>query len=165
MTTETLYKSYYVPNFPVDKITSDGRDGWIDMPDHPKHKCGFLYAILEHISNTNHIDPVRIVIHDEKQVHAGPAGVSRLYALTYIRGDKFVPAIVSTKEYYEWFGENVVEIKDKEQIRSYLLLEPVSYGLESDGKSWWHNQNPNETQMRSTFKVSEETLQRLLHCI
>ena len=56
------YTAYYIPKFPVNKITSDGRDGWIDIPNHPKNQYGFLEAILEHIDNTNHIDPVRIIL-------------------------------------------------------------------------------------------------------
>jgi hypothetical protein len=160
-----MYKSYYIPNFPVNKITVDGRDGWINVPNHPKNKYKFLDAILEHIDNTNHIDPIRIVIHDENQVHVGPSGTSRLYALTHIRNYKYVPAMVSTTKYYDWFGDDIVEIKTKEQIRSYLLLEPVTYELEPDGKIWWHNENPNESQIRKTFKVSNDTIERILKCI
>ena len=48
----------------------------------------------------------------------------------------------------------MVEIKDKEQLRSYFLLEPADYNIEPDGKALWHNQNPNEKQMRETYKVS-----------
>lgn len=160
-----MYKAYYVPKFPVNKITDDGRDLWINDPNHIRHQCGFLQAILEHIDNANHIDPVRIVIHSKKEVQAGPAGTARLYALTYLRGYTHVPAIVSTSQYFDWFGEDVVEIIDKEQIRSYLGLEPASYLIEPDGKVWWHNHNPNEQQLRETFKVSPETLEKFLKCI
>lgn len=160
-----MYKAYYVPNFPISKITSDGRDAWIDDPNHIKHQCGFLQSILEHIDNTNHIDPIRIVIHQENDIQAGPAGTSRLYALTHLRHYTHVPAIVSTRKYFDWFGDNVIEIKTKEQIRSYLLLEPVDYAIESDGKVWWHNHNPNKDQLRKTYKVSSETLEKLLNCI
>ena len=69
-----MYKAYYVPRFPVSYITDDGRDLWINDPNHIRHQCGFLQAILEHIDNTNHIDPIRIVIPVEGQVQAGPAG-------------------------------------------------------------------------------------------
>lgn len=160
-----MYKAYYVPNFPVYKITDDGRDGWINDPNHIKHQCGFLQSILEHIDNTNHIDPIRIVIHQENDIQAGPAGTSRLYALTHLRHYTYVPAIVSTTKYFDWFGDNVIEIADKEQIRSYLLLEPAHYTIEPDGKVWWHNHNPNEEQIRKTYKVSQETLEKLLNCI
>lgn len=160
-----MYKSYYVPQFPIHKITDSGMDLWVNDPNHPRHRYGFLEAILEHIDNTNHIDPVRIVIHQENDIQAGPAGVARLYALTHNREYTHIPAIVSTTQYFDWFGESVVEIKDKEQIRSYLLLEPAAYTIEEDGKVWWHNQNPNEKQVRETFKVSPETLERFLKCI
>lgn len=160
-----MYKVYYVPNFLVSKVTDDGRDGWINMPEHPKNRYRFLDAILEHIDNTNYIDPIRITIHDERQVQVGPAGTSRFHALRNLRNYTHVPAIVSTTEYFNWFGDGVVEIKDKEQLRSYFLLEPVNYSIEPDGKAFWHNQNPNEKQMRETFKVSEETINRLLNCI
>jgi len=160
-----MYQAYYVPNFPVNKITDDGRDQWINDPNHIKHQCGFLQPILEHIDNTNHIDPIRIVIHNEKDIQAGPAGTSRLYALTYLRNYTHIPTIVSTTQYYNWFGNDVVKITDKKQIRSYLLLEPVDYTIEPDGKVWWHNQNPNEKQLRETFKVSPETLEKFLKCI
>lgn len=159
-----MYKTYYVSKFPVSKVTDDGRDGWINMPDHPKSRYRFLDAILEHIDNTNHIDPVKITIHNERQVQVGPAGTSRFHALRHLRGYTHIPAIVSTTQYFDWFGD-VVEITDKEQLRSYFLLEPVDYGIEPDGRAHWHNQNPNEKQMRETFKVSEETINRLLNCI
>ena len=135
------------------------------MPEHPKNRYGFLDAILEHIDNKNYIDPIRITIHDERQVQVGPAGTSRFHALRHLRNYTHVPAIVSTTEYFDWFGDDAVEIKDKEQLRSYFLLEPVNYSIEPDGKAFWHNQNPNEKQMRETFKVSEETINRLLNCI
>jgi hypothetical protein len=160
-----MYKAYYVPQFPVSKITDEGMDLWIKDPNHPRHKYGFLDAILEHLDNINYIEPVRIVIHNERDIQAGPTGVARLYALTHIRGYTHVPAIVSTTQYFDWFGEDVVEIIDKEQIRYYLRLEPVNYCIEPDGKVWWHNQNPNEKQLRETFKVSPETLERFLKCI
>lgn len=160
-----MFNIYYVPNFPVNKITNDGRDGWINMPNHPKNKCGFLEAILEHIDNTNHIDPIRIVIHSEKDIQAGPSGTSRLYALTHIKNYNHIPAIVSSTEYYKWFGENVVKIEEANQIKNYLLLEPVVCQIEQDGKAWWHNQNPNKDQMEKTFNVKKETINRLLNCV
>ena len=160
-----MYKAYYVPRFPINQITDDGRDLWISDPNHIWHQCGFLQAILEHIDNTNHIDPIRIVIPVEGQVQAGPAGTSRLYALTHLRGYTHIPAIVSTQKCYDWFGNDVVEIKDKEHLRSYLLLEPADYNIEPDGKAFWHNQNPNEKQMRETYKVSSQTIDKLLQCL
>ena len=159
------YTAYYVPNFPVSKVTADGRDLWINDPLHPKHQCGFLQAILEHIDNTNHIDPVRIVVHQENDIQVGPAGTSRFYALTHLRSHTTVPAIVSTTKYFDWFGEGVVEITDKEQLRSYFLLEPANYTIEPDGKAWWNNHNPNQEQMKETFRVSQKTLNRLSSCI
>ena len=159
------YTAYYVPNFPVSKVTADGRDLWINDPYHPRHQCGFLQAILEHIDNTNHIDPVRIVVHQENDIQVGPSGTSRFYALTHLRSHTTVPAIVSTTKYFNWFGEGVVEITDKEQLRSYFLLEPADYGIEPDGKAFWNNHNPNQKQMKETFRVSQETLNRLSSCI
>jgi hypothetical protein len=160
-----VYQVYYIPKFPVSYITDDGRDQWINNLNHIRHQCGFLQAILEHIDNTNHIDPIRIVIHNEKDIQAGPAGTSRLYALTHLRGYTHIPAIVSTTQYFDWFGEDVVKITDKEQLRSYLLTEPADYNIEPDGKAWWHNQNPNEKQMRETYKVSSQTIDKLLQCL
>jgi hypothetical protein len=160
-----MYNVYYVPNFPICKITDDGRDLWINNPNHIKHQCGFLQSILEHIDNTDHIDPIRITIYSDSQVAAGPSGTSRLYALTYLRKYTHIPAIVSTQKYYDWFGDDVVKIENEEQILSYLSLEPVDYGIDPDGKAHWHNQNPNEKQIRETYKVSQETLNRILMCI
>jgi hypothetical protein len=159
------YTAYYVPNFPVSKVTMDGRDGWIDIPNHPKRVYGFLEAILEHIDNTNHIDPIRITIHSEGDIQVGPAGTSRFYVLSHLRNHTHVPAIVSTTSYFDWFGENVVKIETEEQIKSYLLLEPQNCCIEPDGKVWWNNQNPNEKQIRETFKVSEATIERILNCL
>lgn len=159
------YTAYYVPKFPIYKLTDMGMDLWVNNPNHLRHRYGFLDAILEHIDNTNHIDPVRVVLHSERDVQAGPAGVARLYALHHKRGYTHIPAIVSTTEYFDWFGEEVVKVETKEQLRSYFLLEPASCVIEPDGKAWWNNQNPNEKQVRETFKVSPETLERFLKCI
>ncbi len=160
-----MYKVYYVPQFPVNKITDDGRDQWINDPNHIKHQCGFLQAILEHIDNTNHIDPIRIVIPVKGQVQAGPAGTSRLYALTYLRGYTHIPVIISTQKCYDWFGKDITEIKDKEHLRTHFLLEPATCIIQPDGKAWWHNHNPNEKQMKETYKVSPEKIDKLLRCI
>ena len=160
-----MFVGYYVPRFPISYITQDGMDGWINIPNHPRHQYGFLDAILEHIDNTGHIDPICVTIHSIREVYAGPSGVARLYALTHKRNYSHIPAIVSTPEYYEWFGEGVEEIKSPEDIRKHLLLEPASYGIDSDGKCVWQNQNPNEKQLRETFKVSPQTLERFLNCI
>ena len=160
-----MYNGYYVPKFPISYITQDGMDGWINIPNHPRHQYGFLDAILEHIDNTGHIDPICVTIHSMREIYAGPAGVARLYALTHKRNYSHIPAIVSTHKYYDWFGEGVEEIKSPEDIRKHFLLEPASYGIDSDGKCNWQNQNPNEKQLRETFKVSPQTLERILNCI
>lgn len=157
-----MYKAYYVPRFPINQITDDGVDGWVHMPEHPRSQYRILDAILEHIDNTNYIEPIRINIPMEGQVQAGPQGVCRMYALRHKRGHTHVPAIVSTQKCYDWFGEDVVELTDREQIRSYLTLEPVDYGFEENGRAYWINQNPNEKQIRETFKVSPQTLERTL---
>lgn len=156
------FSAYYVPNFPISQITDDGVDGWVHIPNHPRNRYRILDAILEHIDNTNYIDPVRITIPLEGQVQAGPQGVCRLFALRHIKGYTHIPAIVSSEKQYDWFGEGVVKITDKEQIRSYLLLEPTEYGIDGDGRAYWVNQNPNEKQLRETFKVSPETMERTL---
>lgn len=160
-----MYIGYYVPKFPISYITQDGMDGWIYIPNHPRHQYGFLDAILEHIDNTRHIDPICVTIHSMREVYAGPSGVARLYALTHKRNYSHIPAIVSTHKYYDWFGEEVEEIKSPEDIRKHLLLEPKSYGIDSNGICHWQNQNPNEKQLRETFKVSPQTLERFLNCI
>tara|TARA_B100001939_G_scaffold226796_1_gene195222 strand:+ start:142 stop:633 length:492 start_codon:yes stop_codon:yes gene_type:complete len=157
-----MFSAYYVPKFPVSYITQDGVDRWVHMPDHPRSRYRILDAILEHIDNTNYIEPIRITIPAEGQVQAGPAGVCRMYALRHIRGYTHVPVIVSTQKYYDWFGEDVVKLTDKEQIRSYFRLEPMAYGFDENGRAYWINQNPNEKQIRETFKVSPETLERTL---
>lgn len=157
-----MFNAYFVPQFPIDQITDEGVDLWVYMPDHPRNRYRILDAILEHIDNTNYIDPIRVTIPVEGQVQAGPQGVCRMFALRHIRGYTHVPVIVSTEKYYDWFGEGVVEITDKEQIRSYLLMPPAAYGFEENGKAYWINQNPNEKQLRETFKVSPETMERTL---
>lgn len=160
-----MYAAYYVPKFPISYITQDGMDAWINIPNHPRHQYGFLDAILEHIDNTGYIDPICITIHSIKEVYAGSAGVARLYALTHKRNYTHIPAIVSTHKYYDWFGEEVEKIKSPKCIRKRLLLEPKSYGIDSNGLCYWNNQNPNEKQIRETFKVSPQTLERFLNCI
>jgi len=157
-----MFSAYYVPKFPISYITDEGVDQWVFMSEHLRCRYRILDAILEHIDNTNYIDPIRITIPVEGQVQAGPQGVCRMFALRHIRGYTHIPAIVSTEKYYDWFGEGVVKITDKEQIRSYLLLEPAGYGFEENGKAYWINQNPNEKQLRETFKVSPETMERAM---
>ena len=160
-----MYIGYYVPKFPISYITQDGMDSWINIPNHPKNQYRFLDAILEHIDNTGHIDPICVTIHSIREVYAGPSGVVRLYALTHKRNYTHVPTIVSTHKYYDWFGESVKKINDPEDIRKRLLLKPKSYGIDNNGFCYWNNENPNEKQIRETLNVSPQTIERILNCI
>jgi hypothetical protein len=159
--------SYYVPNFPVHKIHRTGEDGWVHIPNHPKNKYKWLNAVLELIDNTGVIDPVQIVINNENDVTSGPCGANRLHALMTIRKVEFVPALVTTDKYYDWFGEGVEEIKTKEDILKYFRKEhlPDECSLE-DGRVYWRTNNVYDPQkIISNMMVSQKTKDRLLKMI
>jgi len=158
------YKSFYVPLFPIEKITNHGMDGWVHDKTHKRHKYGFLETILEHIDNSGFIEPVMISYHNANDVSAGPSGVARLWALRTMRNATLIPAIVVTKESLDWLP-NKVEITSAEQLRTYFQLEPKDWGISEDGRAYWHNQNPNKEQATATLKVSPESLALFLKCI
>ena len=157
---ESKYKVYYVKEFPIEKITDLGTSGWHNMPNHTRSRYRFDDAVLEHIDNT-FCEPIQILMHDERQVVAGPSGVVRLHALIHKRGATTIPAIVSTKVEPDWLdtSEPVVSL---EQFRGYYRLEPMSIGFDEDGKAYHHNFNPNPEQLMETFMVSDETKERML---
>lgn len=159
--------SYYVPNFPVSKIHRTGEDRWVHMPNHPKRKYGWLDAVLELIDNTGKIDPVQIVINNENDVTSGPCGANRLYALMNIKKITHVPALVSTDKYYEWFGEGVEEIKNKEDIIKHFRKDhlPDEYGIEN-GQIYWRVKNVYDSEkITKNMLVSQETKNRLMKMI
>ena len=156
-----MKSAYYVPNFPINCITQTGEDGWCHMPNHPRSRYDYLGAILEHMDNNKRIDPIQIIIHDEQQVHAGPSGVSRLFALTHHRQYTHIPCIVSSEICYEWFGDNVVKINTTEELLSYFDPNylPKSYSL--DNGAFWHNGAWSYEELERTMNVSIETKLRM----
>lgn len=156
-----MKKAYYIEQFPISKITATGEDGWCHLPNHPRMRYGYLDAVLEHIDNSGRIDPIQILIHNESQVHVGPSGVARLFALTYKRNFTHIPAIVSTSEVYDWML-NPIEITTTDQLLSYFSPDylPKSYSLDENG-AFWHNHAPYVDDIERSMKVSTETKQRL----
>lgn len=161
-----MKKVYYVPNFSIKHITQTGEDGWCHLPSHPRMRYGYLDAVLEHIDNSKRIDPIQIIIHDEKQVHAGPSGVARLFALTHKRNYTHIPAIVSSPIQYDWFGQGVVELTTTDDLLSYFdpLYLPKSYSLDSSG-AFWSNHRPYIEDIERSMQVSIETQNRLRQMI
>lgn len=162
---EPIWKPYFVPQFPIKFITNDGMDGWINDPTHIRHECGFIDTILEHIDNTRYVEPIMITIHSMREVYAGPSGVARLWGLTNRRGYTHIPAIVNTRLPISMFTGAYTPVFNDKQLRNYFLLEPKDWGIDNDGKAYWHNQNPNEEQARATLKVSPERLAKFLKCL
>lgn len=156
-----MKKAYFIEQFPINKITVTGEDGWCHMPHHPRMRYGYLDAVLEHIDNSNRIDPIQITIHDESQVHAGPSGVARLFVLTHKRQYTHIPAIVNTSIVYDWMLQSV-EITSIEQLLSYFSkdYQPKSYSLDDNG-AFWHNHAPYINDVERSMMVSEETKNRL----
>jgi hypothetical protein len=156
-----MKKAYFVRNFPVNKITQTGEDGWCHMPNHPRMRYKYLDAVLEHIDNSNRIDPIQITIHSDTQVSAGPSGVARLFALSRIRNAEYVPAIVNTEKAYDWFVD-YVEITNTDELLSYFSSDylPKSYSIDENG-AFWHNHRPYIEDIEKSMKVSNETKERL----
>jgi len=154
------FSVYYVKEFPIERLTAWGGDGFLTMSEHTRNRYGFLDAILEHIDNT-FCEPIQILIRNQNEISAGPSGVSRLYALATKRHWTHIPAIVSTAIIPDWLDTSV-PITTLEQYRSYYRLEPKTYGFETDGRAYHHNHNPNKIQIEQTMMVSAETKKRLL---
>jgi hypothetical protein len=100
----------------------------------------------------------------ETEISAGPSGVTRLHALSTLRGWRNIPAIVSTAIYPNWLDTSV-PITTLNEYRSYYRLEPAAYGFEEDGRAYHHNRNPNPEQILETFVVSEATKKRILEML
>jgi hypothetical protein len=157
-----MKQAYFVPNFPINRITQTGEDGWCHMPNHPRNLYDYLGAILEHMDNSKRIDPIQITIHDEQQVHAGPSGVSRLFALTHHRQYTHIPCIVNSPIHYEWFGKGVVTVNTTEELLSYFDPQylPKSYEVNENGVAW-HNGAWSYEELERTMNVSEATKLRM----
>lgn len=157
------FRIFYVKEFPIERLTDRGTSGWHAMPNHTRNRYRFEDAILEHIDNT-FCEPIQVLIRDETQIVAGPSGVARLHALIHKRGWTHIPAIVSTLITPDWLDIST-PVTTKEQLRSYYRLEPKDYGFSENGAAYHLNQNPNPEQMRETFVVSQETLERMLNML
>lgn len=153
--------SFFVSKFPVSHITHSNEDQFCHMPAHPRSRYRYLDAVLEHIDNSNCIDPIQINVYSEQDVQAGPSGVSRLFALTKFRNAITVPAIVNTKTLYPWFIDPV-PITSVEQLLGYFSAAhlPKSYSFDERG-CWWHNHRLDPEEMERTMQVSDETKLRL----
>jgi len=153
-------KVFFVKEFPIDRITSDGAEGWYTMPTHTRTRFRFFDAILEHIDNT-FCEPIQIVLRNENEISAGSSGVTRLYALRHKRGWSHIPAIVSAYNEPDWL-DTTVPVETLSQYRSFYRLEPKDYGFEEDGQAYHRNENPNPAQVLETFVVSDATKKRIL---
>jgi hypothetical protein len=163
------YSSFFIKHFPIDAVKNDGHDSWIDDPNHIRWKCGFLETIAEHIKNTGKFDPAMIHYHNPNDVSIGNASGSRFWIAKNMWKWEYVPAIVIIKKenihYIDKMFDVITEITSKEQLRSYLSIEPASYGISDDGRAYWNNQNPNKAQSIATLKVSPQRLAAFLNCL
>lgn len=154
------FSAYYVAEFPIERLTDRGEEGWYSKPDHLRHQYDFLGAIVEHVSNTG-CEPIQITMRTDGTVVAGPSGVSRLYALRTQCGWQTIPAIVSTTTTPNWL-DTTTPLRTVEQLRSYYRLEPAELGFTENGRVYHRNHNPHPEQVAATLMVAPATKQRVL---
>lgn len=154
------FKAFFVANFPIDRITDSGEEGWYYDRNHLRNQYRFLDAIIEHISNT-FCEPVQITMRCDGSVVAGPSGVTRLYALSTLCGWETIPAIVSTTTKPRWLDTSV-PVTSVKALRSHYRLEPADIGFASDGRVYHRNYNPNPAQIMTTLEVAPATKQRIV---
>jgi|AntRauTorckE6833_2_1112554.scaffolds.fasta_scaffold05894_5 hypothetical protein len=154
------YKVYYVAEFPIERITDRGEEGWYKQPQHLRHQYDFLGAILEHIDNT-FCEPVQITMRTDGTVAVGPSGVTRLYALATLRDWQTIPAIVSTNTTPKWL-DTTIPVTTNEQFASFYRLEPAELGFTTDGRAYHRNHNPNPQQVVATMEVRPATRARIV---
>jgi hypothetical protein len=161
------FKSFYIKDFPINRIINLGMDDWVLDKSHRRYKYKFLEVILEHIENEQYIEPIKVTYHSKTDTNAGPSGVARLYALYTIKNYTHIPAIVSINENHVSDLDDLekVEILDRKHLRSYFKLEPASFGLDPNGNAYWQNQNPNPKQATATLNVSAKSLENFLKAI
>lgn len=147
------FKAYFVPQFPIARVTNEAMDGWIHNPNDQKHRYGFIEGILEHIDNTGYCEPVRVVINSDVDIAVGPAGLARFYGFKHYKKAQYVPAIVNTREIKSWFGSDIVEIVDQEQFYQYFLFKPHTVSFEPNGQLIWWNQRPDPETAKRTMKI------------
>jgi len=155
-----VYKVYYVPEFPITRITNRGEEGWYHDPHHIRNQYDFLGAIVEHVENT-FCEPIQITMRVDKTVVVGPSGVTRLYALTSRRNWTIIPAIVSTSVTPDWLDIST-PVTSLKQFRGYYRLAPADIGFELDGRAYHRNHNPHPQQVMESMVVCDSTRQRII---
>jgi len=147
------FKNYYVPNFPISRVTNEAMDGWIHNPNDQKYRYGFIEGILEHIENTGYCEPVRIAINSDIDIAAGPCGLARFYGFKHYKKATHIPALVNTRELKDWFGPDVREITTEEEFYSLFLFKPHQVSFEPNGQIIWWNKRPDPETARRTMKI------------
>lgn len=156
-----MYRIYFVPEFPTNKITSDGREPWVDDPNSLRMRYKYLEAIAEHVQHPRGgCDPIQMKVGHET-VSCGPAGVSRLIAVTRILNWKSVPAILVCRELPKYI-QQATKIKDKEHLLSFFSRKPKKLQINRDGSFDLYNGAPQPKEVLKTFKACPETIQRVV---
>jgi hypothetical protein len=148
------YTAYYVPNFPIARVSNLAMDGWVHNPNDQKYRYNFLEGILEHISNTGVCEPVRVIINSDTDIAAGPAGVARMYAYRHILRASHMPVIVNSERLEPWFGEGVEVVRNEEDFYRYFLFKPHTVVFDDSGNVTWWNQRPDPETARRTMKIA-----------
>ena len=148
------FTAYYVPEFPIHRVTNEAMDGWIHNLNDQKHRYGFIEGILEHIENTGYCEPVRVVINSENDIAVGPCGLARFYGFKHYKHATHIPAIVNTRKYEDWFGPGVREIKTEQEFYDLFLFKPYQVSFETNGQIIWFNKRPDPETARRTMKIA-----------
>lgn len=147
------FTAYYVPEFPIDRVTNEAMDAWIHNPNDQKHRYGFIEGILEHIENTGYCEPVRIIVNNENDIAVGPCGLARFYGFKHYKRATHIPAIVNSRTLEPWFGLGVRPITTEQEFYDLFLFKPYQVSFEPNGQIIWWNKRPDPETARRTMKI------------
>jgi len=151
---------FHCPAFPVDQVTNDGHELWIEMPDTWRYKLDFLGALVENISRVG-CDPVRAYENPDGVV-LGCSGINRFQAVKVL-GWKTFPVLffASSRDVPAKYTDDIVEMTP-EQARLLIRNRTCTSVVEGNGYSYASHFEPIDFLLN--FDASRETQERMFAC-
>lgn len=151
--------TYHIPSFPICEINCLGEELWVHNAQSLRIKYQFLEAIAEHVTNT-YCEPIMLTL-TNGHTSAGPAGVSRLWAMIHILNWTHIPAFLTTSDCLPPYVKHARLLTTTDQVCEYLQRTPKRITLDDSGLIIY-NGAPQPLEAAMTMQVSDQTRQRMV---